>query len=341
MRRRLSLAFLVLVLTGPALAAEGRIPLSTPTILAGPGHYYVTRDIVGDGTGVFSITADGVTVDLNGFTLSDPSGDVISITGTTAGALNGVTIRNGRISGGYAAIYASSQAARRIRVEGVVIEGTGERGILIENADVAIVRECVISDTADSGIEVHRTSGSFSGKIVDNQVTGASRSGILLDGLSAGEVRGNQVLGCGAAGGSAVGILLDAPLGSGAGGNLVVENLVSDYLGVLYAIHITDEVDENLVRGNVVRGSAGDGFVVESTDSLIVDNVSSANTRAGIWLGGGRNLLDLNQISGNGQYGLFCADLEQHAYRDNMLRGNVPSATSTCVGTTDAGGNLP
>ena len=79
---------------------EKRIPITPsagPFNITSAGSYYLTKDI-GYGENGVVISADDVTVDLNGFTLLGPgtgsgSGIVVS------GARRNITIRNGRIHG--------------------------------------------------------------------------------------------------------------------------------------------------------------------------------------------------------------------------------------------------
>jgi len=124
---------------------EPRTPIaaSTTTIsISQPGSYYLTGNIaVTTGNGI-SITADNVTLDLNGFSITSksasPNGTGISV----QGAVQQVTLSNGHVSGttifslftfsggGFLhGIAATASTARNIRVLNVSVAGVGGNGI--------------------------------------------------------------------------------------------------------------------------------------------------------------------------------------------------------------------
>lgn len=138
---------------GPSMKSldqiEARTPVSTlPLVIAAPGSYYLTKSLhFGDASGnAISITADNVTLDLNGFTLSSDasvtgSGIVITgtkgivvrdgtITGTTVVAVSGTGFnRNWTATPGGFSMGVSDFASTGSRFSGLTIHGTRTSGI--------------------------------------------------------------------------------------------------------------------------------------------------------------------------------------------------------------------
>jgi len=328
----------------PAQAGEGRIPIGFPNItLAAPGHYVVTRDLDGGDQTPIAITADGVTLDLNGFSVRANAGaDLISIRGA-AGSLLGVTIRNGRLTGGFAGIYADSAAPKRIRLENLVIEGSSENGILITNAGEVTIRNCDVRGSADNGIFVLGVSAAFAGHFTDNEISQTQLGGLELYGLSSGIVEGNRISETGLGGLSTSGLEIDADPSWNAGGVRISRNTIVGHAGTGYGMFVSANIESAIVRENVIRGStSGGGLRILVPAALVMDNSITGNAGTGLALGGSHSLVDLNHLSGNGDYGLVCSSAN-HAYRNNMYRGSTPAGidASSCAGSTDAGGNIP
>src|SRR5262245_46052345 len=85
--------------SGPPAETDGvrlpGTPISQPTTIKAPGHYYVTRNIAVTGsTTVISIASDDITLDLGGFTLSG-NDTAFSYGVHVEGAYSGIVIRNG------------------------------------------------------------------------------------------------------------------------------------------------------------------------------------------------------------------------------------------------------
>lgn len=176
-----------LLLTIPALAGEGRIPLWEPTVLPGPGitgKYIVTRNIVAPaGATAISVIGTGqeeVDIDLDGKTLfGDPAGglniievsDVRTIVirngslralGPPAGGssifidkVQKVILEDLRIEDGGTGIYLSGSPNFAIRRN--VIVGADPVGIQVEGAGLPIpltgfVEDNLVKDSVDIGI---------------------------------------------------------------------------------------------------------------------------------------------------------------------------------------------
>lgn len=147
-------------------------PISGPTTIATPGHYYLTRNITvaGNATAI-AITAEHVSLDLGGFTLrgGGAGGTGVSV----ANLANFAAIRNGTIRSFQFGIAGGSSFGLRVDdVRGV----ENARGI--EAGTAALITDCVADNNQETGI---RMAGS------DTRVSGCSASnnegpGITVDG---------------------------------------------------------------------------------------------------------------------------------------------------------------
>jgi hypothetical protein len=143
--------------------------------ITAPGSYYLEGNLTvpADRHGL-RILADGVTVDLNGFTIE---GGELSWDGVTVGIQSGVTIRNGAIiNPGQDGVDAL--AADAVRIEDVTVVGAGENGFrlgaqaTLENCHA---RSCNI-DGFNAGVSVTITdSTAFS----NNQGFSTDLTGLL------------------------------------------------------------------------------------------------------------------------------------------------------------------
>src|SRR5262245_40994442 len=130
---RLTLCYFALLLPCATLADEGRIPIAGPKVITQPGAYVVTRDILVPSGIALDVRADGVTIDLNGHTISSTGilEDLLSISGCGA---RGVAVRNGHFQGGRRAIHAIPPGPCRLSVHDVQIGDPDVRGILVDEA---------------------------------------------------------------------------------------------------------------------------------------------------------------------------------------------------------------
>lgn len=363
------------MLTGAAVADEGRVPLWEPTVILKPGSYVVTRDIQASDI-VLSIEVDGVTVDLNGFTLSstNPQLPAVQVAGS-AGVASGVTIRNGRVTGGLHGIHGTAGVPRRIEVREVDIESATSTGILIETPNDVVLCDGSVRDVlygiqlGTSGLSaLGSCAGSVDAAIVRGYLSAALRNDLIcactrcwLDDVRvalppigpdpdpSGRIRlvdapGSVIRGLELVMGDPnpqPSIVLERSPGT-----LLERNVISGSgtpaegaLGIL-----ADGASNNLrIVGNVLSGLGADAIQVDGAGAQIYDNLISGNAGNGISLLGKNALVDANQIYGNGGVGLFFGpNALLHAFRDNMLRGNTAGAVGgNPQGGDDVGGNIP
>jgi len=146
---------------------EPRVPISSaPFTISQPGSYYLTTNLTVSGGNAITIATNGVTLDLNGFTISStanpPSGRAVLI---NAG-LRDITIQNGHIRGGVTnngsgvfsgpgfgdGIYYSGSEPQNVRVSGVSVSGCRYAGIYVGLEASTTVENCVVRTVGGVGI---------------------------------------------------------------------------------------------------------------------------------------------------------------------------------------------
>lgn len=224
---------------------ETRRPISgLPYTINTPGSYYVTTNLlvaVNDG---IVITANNVTLDLNGFTISSiqnstTHGKAIAL-GSGSGPVSNITIRNGFITGdvtnngatfggsgfGYGIFQFGGQPPSNVRVSGVTVSGCLYVGIHLGGSNT-VVESCCVNTAGSYGIYAQSISGSTAvncgsyGIYATDRANDCSGAGII-NGSGVFAVIANNCRGTGSGSGSGV-IATTAnncfgdALGSGAG----------------------------------------------------------------------------------------------------------------------------
>lgn len=165
--RFISLIGLILAL--PVSAGDGRLEINQacigggcfsgdssgfPVELAQSGSYILTSDIsVNQNTSAIAITADNVTLDLNGHSIAGPvtcSGDPVSSCSST-GIGDGITI-----------------SADRASIRNGTIDGMGRFGIVIDLSGGHRIANLTVSQSGDDGIRVESTASDASNSLVQN-----------------------------------------------------------------------------------------------------------------------------------------------------------------------------
>jgi parallel beta-helix repeat protein len=154
---------------------EARTPISSlPFVISAPGSYYLTKNLsVSTGTNAIEISANEVTLDLNGFTLSSTASPAVgtAIFLTNANGNSDVTIRNGFIQGGvtysggsysgngfFRGIFYIGSAPFNVRVTGVSVSGCAAYGIRLNDSASSIVESCTVQSCGNSGIYANTVS---------------------------------------------------------------------------------------------------------------------------------------------------------------------------------------
>jgi hypothetical protein len=278
----------------PARAVEGVVQINQAKALAGAvtagdgagfpvtisesGSYRLTSDLtVPDAnTNAVSITADSVTLDLNGFSIAGPttctySGGVScgGTEGTGTGvvaATSRVSVRNGRVRGmGSNAIELGALG----RVEDVDVVSNGGAGITLGDEGLALRNW--VSLNLGSGITAGNGARVGDNRVVVNDATSIS---LGADASVTGNYVGRSADGITATSDAAVvGNVCYGPSGTGislASGGLIASNLI-DVTGADDGVSVGQAVT---VRHNVILGGAGaDGIEADSGNTIIGNTV--------------------------------------------------------------------
>ena len=161
--------------------AEPRTPVtSAPYTVSQPGSYYLTTNL----SGMISIAANNVTLDLMGFTIAPASGTAIS----QNGARTNLVIRNGGLSApmGNGIDLATSTSGANGRIEDIRVDGCMNYAIVVGGGYE--ICGCRIQGAGIGGIRAYGNSC-----IRDCTVTRCGK-GLQLSGTGA-RVEGNRILG--------------------------------------------------------------------------------------------------------------------------------------------------
>jgi hypothetical protein len=145
---------------------EPRVPISSaPFTITQPGSYYLTTNLTFSGGDAITIATSGVTLDLNGFTISSTANPASGTAILLSDALKNITILNGHIQGsvtndgsgkfngpgfGHGISYYGS-APLNMRVSGVSVSGCLYSGIVGDAASTT-VENCVVRTVGSLGI---------------------------------------------------------------------------------------------------------------------------------------------------------------------------------------------
>jgi hypothetical protein len=144
---------------------EPRTPISTaPFNISTSGSYYLTTNLTVSSGLAVSIGANGVTLDLNGFTLASTEPGATSFGIVIFGSSSDVAILHGHIRGGVTnngsgtfsgpgfgyGIYGPT--AKSVQVTGVSVSGVLNYGIYLSQNDATLVESCTVRTTGSYGI---------------------------------------------------------------------------------------------------------------------------------------------------------------------------------------------
>jgi len=369
-RYPVSIAVAAALALGLSHGDEGRIPIYQPTTITQPGHYIVTRDIAVSSGVIVRIMATGVTVNLNGHTLSSTSMAENLIEGNPGPPdVAGVAIRNGQLVGGAEAIHCTPPNPIVIRLEGLKIAAAAERGIYVQGADVVEIRDTSVRAAGGFALEVAGTTTPTRAMITGSVLAGP---GALRLSNAVGTVRDNIMMLppnpilppspivelLNAAGSLLEGngiswddgsFALPAVQLTGSTGVVLERNVIHGAGGTAanHGISVDATSFQAVVRGNSITRCGGNGIRLESSGAQVEGNLVNANglagTLAGIYAGGDNNALEANRVAFNSGAGIFFFNSSGHIYRDNILRANSGGAIAGpgSPDITDGGGNIP
>jgi hypothetical protein len=170
------------ILPGPDVEAREPIQIKRCQTISEPGSYELANNLTA-ARDCLVITADFVTIDLAGFTISGTQTQLCGGTAIAAGEnTRGITVRNGSISGFGTGVDLAGEGSV---VEGLRLSGNSSKASVIGIAAKGIVRGNIVEQFAcvlESGIGISAT-----GIVTDNYVNHNQR------GIGVGE--GSTVIG--------------------------------------------------------------------------------------------------------------------------------------------------
>jgi hypothetical protein len=152
---------------------EPRVPISTaPFTITQPGSYYLTTNLTVSGANAITIATNGVTLDLNGFTIASTAPSATGYGIYINSGLRNIAIQNGHIQGGVTnngsgvfsgpgfgyGIYYSGSAPQNVRVSGISVSGCLYAGIYVGGGASTTV-DCVVRTVGSYGIVANTIRG--------------------------------------------------------------------------------------------------------------------------------------------------------------------------------------
>lgn len=319
------------IVSFPALAAEGRIPIpftsppTTPIVIGTPGHYILTRDLSPTGPGpTIDISVAGVggdvDLDLNGFVARGNAGQAVVRVTVVGGATSEVTIHDGALQDGANSIIVSG-AARSVIVER--IRSGNATGPAMQIFDVlnTVIRDCVITDAGNTAVYVANFAGVNTQATIEGNLIRSTPLGIVVGGTVTAAILNNRVeLITGGIFGGGTGISV------GGLGCLISENTIRQVSAPgaagTNAHGIAVSGNGCKVFDNTITGATGNGIDVMSSGALVWKNVIR-ETAIGIRVVGDFNQIEGNVMAANGCGLVFLLGADQNVYRENMARGST------------------
>jgi parallel beta-helix repeat protein len=294
---------------------------SIPFSISASGSYYLTASLsTNSGSGI-TITADNVTVDLNGFALAGAPGSVNGI--FVSGVHNNIVIENGVVSSwgtaGFSMFNARNSCVRNVqvfgngtagisfgsygRVEGCTSSSNGTTGFIIGFGSV--VKGCTAATNGGTGFMVDDGSAVIDCTATDNTLLG-------INAYDVNSVTGTLIQRCAVHGNDGGGIAVGA--GGGVINCSVVDSTGSTGIFGAAGVYISgcivrtsgsigiDVTTLATVASCTVTFSTTDGIRAAS-DCLILQNqcISNGNSGdgAGVHATGSRNRIEGNNARGN------------------------------------------
>ena len=146
---------------------EPRTPISSaPFTISGSGSYYLTTNLTVSSGNAITITTNGVTLDLAGFTILGTAPNATGYAVLLNSGLSDLTICNGHIRGGVTnngvgnysgsgfiyGIYSPGIDPVNARVTGVSVSGCQGAGIYLGTGNSTVVESCTVQTVGSYGI---------------------------------------------------------------------------------------------------------------------------------------------------------------------------------------------
>ena len=327
---------------------EPRIPISTlPFSISNGGSYYLTGSLTGGpGQDGITVTADNVTIDLNGFELAGvPAHSGIAGSGTHTN----IVVRNGTIrdwSLGVSTLNTTGGRFERLQFirdtsgglyvgdDSLILECTVEKSPSsstifgsITTGSASVVRNCIVKNSASIGIQVGSYSSVSGCTVMVSAGVGISpNQGSIVSGCVVTSASGvaiycsqnTSVLDCSVSGNQSSGII--------AGNGCTIRNCVADNnVGIGIGLFDASTIQNCAARQN------GNGGISLGTSSTISDCITFSNTANGI-IAGTFTIVTHCSSTGNSSNGIVTSD--GCSIKDCTVNQNLASGirtTSNCL----------
>jgi hypothetical protein len=328
---------------------EARTPISSlPFTISASGSYYLTKNLSVTTGDAITITANQVTVDLNGFTI----GSTASPTSGTAVVLVGVVdiiIRDGHIKGdvvfngttysgnGFShGVRSSVGPTGNVRVSGLAVSGCGLNGInLAGSFGSNVVESCTVRTTGGTGIQAavisHSTAsecganGIVGGKIASDCVGQATGNGT---GLTAG-----TAINCsGESAGGGLGLSADAATNCAGIGSMIGTGLDASLANNCFGF----ATDGRGINANTAISCYGQSNTSQGISAISASNcygISLQNRGINVEIASGSY-----GVSQGGSFGINASRLAIHSFgSSNTGAGIGTNIAIGCIGINTAG----
>ncbi|MHC4975610.1 MAG: hypothetical protein ACYTF7_03275 [Planctomycetota bacterium] len=326
---------------------EPRIPLSQETtpgdatrefIITEPGSYYLTQDTMLSASFMLISATGDVTIDLNGYTVEEPSGGWSLIFCNPS--VEHLTIRNGTLRRGFLGVWTQARyttfedvhivftAGKGITANGLIdmrdcsIRFTGDTALNIETvaSEHSVIRDTIIHSTGLDGISVTDHA----------RIENVSISGVPRFALNAGggaKIAGLNVESFGTSAQALSGVLIGPD-------SHLSDSVFHGYTGTAFAISLGQRcVASRILMTQAIDGSGiGLGASATLLDSGVHDSGATA-VQAGSWCTLKRNTIQANT-------GLALLAVDNNTIEGNMFfGGDVSFANDNVVvrNTANAG----
>jgi len=149
-RRRLNLVVVIGMVAALLAVTAAPVGASVPCGTVVVADLTLTGDMVCPGVDALIVGADGVTIDLGGHEIVNTGGGIVS--GVKSLGFDGVTVRDGAITGFYRNVHLED--AHSTSIEDLAVSGGGGWGIYALDSDSLMVDRARISNVPDAGILV-------------------------------------------------------------------------------------------------------------------------------------------------------------------------------------------
>jgi parallel beta-helix repeat protein len=317
---------------------EKRIDISACGTISESGSYYVTQNLSTTGTCI-TVTADDVTIDLNGFTLTG-DGSATHF-GIWINNVSNVEVKNGTvrffevgINGTWSGTVTESNRVIKVRAMG--------NGISLASNN-NLVKDCTAADsTSFPGYGILAGGGST---VTNNTAYNNQGNGITTGNgctVTNNTVYNNQDSGITTGNGCTV-TNNTARDNQSAGisvlnGCTVTNNTA--YNSLYAGIHagLGCSVTNNTVYGNNWSDSTVEGGIRVSSGCIVKNNTLRGNQQNNIFVFGYDNAIEENLVTGSGNGISFFSG--GNFYANNRARGNATNYNNNGSTNTDGGGNV-